>query len=106
MLDFPPALIAGPNALIPTIVVDSREACLKEAGELINSGIAPYACIELGKLVDESGEVNPDLLAGTQMKSSKRSLYKGVGIGGMDVAIAEYIYESALKARVGTTVQY
>ena len=65
------------------LVVDSREAVLKESGDVILSGASIYA---------EVGE----LFAGTKPKptGARTTLFKSVGIAVEDVAAAQLVYEA------------
>ncbi|GAA6028430.1 hypothetical protein JCM8097_007026 [Rhodosporidiobolus ruineniae] len=113
MFEFPPSLISpsaspdGPK--IPTILVDSAEACLSESGELIAAQIAHSSILEIGTLLDGEGAVKTD--AETQKKFRElrkkgRSLFKCVGVGGMDVAITRLVVEEGEKRGVGTRVPF
>ncbi|GAA5925507.1 uncharacterized protein JCM15063_005043 [Sporobolomyces koalae] len=116
MFEFPPALISpdslGSSERIPTILVDSKEACLHEAGELIASGITADKLIEIGSLCDESGSLRtdhePTRVALKRLKGSPeaKSLFKCVGVGAMDVAITRAIVEKAVERRYGHEVAF
>ena len=81
----------------------SRPACLLEAGELVSAGTKAEQCVELGEVVDVEGKVVEGALEG--MKGG-RSLYKGVGVGGMDVAVTEVCVEMAVRMGLGVRVPY
>ena len=67
------------------IVVESREAALRESGDILKSGAQVYA--ELG-----------ELLAGSvALPSGQRIVYKALGIGAEDVAAAQLVYEKAVS---------
>ncbi|KAI6106082.1 hypothetical protein EDD16DRAFT_1632108 [Pisolithus croceorrhizus] len=84
-----------------TIVVDSAEACAVEAGELIASGLRAEDMIEIGRLVgDRQGE-----LGEIQMTKGDVTVFKSVGIGLQDVAIARYVVSKAESLAVGTVVE-
>ncbi|GAA5883911.1 hypothetical protein JCM3774_003049 [Rhodotorula dairenensis] len=116
MFEFPPALVAassapsGPSPRIPHILVDSRSACLAESGELIAAHVTPDRLVELGELFDPlTGVLNVDkdarqLLA--NLRPNAISLFKCVGIGGMDVAITRLVVEEAEKRGLGTVVPF
>ncbi|GAA5862681.1 hypothetical protein JCM8547_003511 [Rhodosporidiobolus lusitaniae] len=114
MFEFPPSLISpsfsapsGPK--IPTILVDSLQACTSESGELIASGISPSSILELGVLLDGDGEVKGDDETKGRLRELRRkgrSLFKCVGVGGMDVAITRLVVEEAEKRGVGTRVPF
>ena len=66
------------------IVVESREAAMRESGDILHSGASVYA--ELG-----------ELLAGTAaLPSGRRFVYKGLGIAAEDVAAARLVYEKVM----------
>lgn len=115
MREFPPSLITAPSPssskishatrpYIPTILVDSREACLSEAGELIDAAIPAESCIELGEVVDGDGRGVTG--AEKQLRSSGRSLFKCVGVGGMDVAVTELVVRSAEERGMGVLAPF
>jgi ornithine cyclodeaminase/alanine dehydrogenase-like protein (mu-crystallin family) len=66
------------------IVVESREAAMRESGDILKSGASVYA--ELG-----------DLLAGRIALPSRRRVYKALGIGAEDVAAARLVFEKATR---------
>ena len=67
------------------IVVESREAASREAGEIIQSGTSIYA--ELG-----------ELLSGTKQKPQGGiSVYKSLGIAVEDVAAAKLVFERKMR---------
>ncbi len=87
------------------ILVDSREACAHEAGELISAGISPENMVEVGDIVEINGEGVPDRMM--MMKSAGDvSIFKSVGIGLQDTAIAHLVVENAVANGVGTRVDY
>ncbi|GAA5856819.1 hypothetical protein JCM5353_002845 [Sporobolomyces roseus] len=117
MFEFPPSLISAssPPSLqepkILTILVDSKEACLKEAGELIAAGIEEKNLIEIGNLIDENSQLRDDEATRTKLSSlrrdpGRRSLFKCVGVGGMDVAIASLVFEQAEKLGIGKSIDF
>ncbi|KAI5476285.1 hypothetical protein MNV49_007922 [Pseudohyphozyma bogoriensis] len=106
MREFPPSLLSPTSSIsIPTILVDSRSACLSEAGELIAAGIAASCCIEIGEAVDVAG-AKIDGFEQLGLRKNGRSLFKCVGVGGMDVAITGLVVEMAKSMGVGTAVPY
>ena len=70
-------------AMLGTVVVESREAALKESGDLIGSGAS---------IVAELGE----LLAGTRKLPDTNSwtVFKSLGVGASDLAAARIVWES------------
>ena len=72
-------------AMANTLVVDSREAVLKESGDVILSNATIYA---------EAGEI----FAGTKEPPvAATTVFKSVGIAIEDVATAKLVYEAALR---------
>ncbi len=64
------------------IVVESREAAMRESGDILKSGAAIYA--ELGELL--AGKI--------PIPSGQRIVYKALGIGAEDVAAAQLVLEA------------
>ena len=99
----------------PILLVDSRKACAAEAGELIDAEIKPDDVVEIGELVPRdysTGEVDlgrlesivgeglPELQddhVALQDFHGPITIFKSVGIGLQDVAIACAIVEKAEK---------
>jgi thiomorpholine-carboxylate dehydrogenase len=70
------------------VVVDSREAVLKESGDVILSGAEIYA---------EAGEI----FAGTKAAPfSKTTVFKSVGLAIEDIATAKLVYDNAAKVPI------
>ncbi|KAF9483669.1 NAD(P)-binding protein [Pholiota conissans] len=99
------------------LLVDSREACLHEAGELIDAQIKSEQMTEIGELIpmDESGQVAlgsyHELLVAKRARASAHNfngpvtIFKSVGIGLQDVAIASAIVDKALSTgNIGTVI--
>ncbi|WP_309493392.1 ornithine cyclodeaminase family protein [Candidatus Hecatella orcuttiae] len=88
----------GETVVKAKIVVDSKEACLREAGDLL----IPLAqgLIRQTDIHAELGEVVAGLKEG---RSSDRevTLFKSVGLAFQDAAVAKVVYEKALKLGVG-----
>jgi len=104
------------RALLGKMVVDSREACLQEAGELIDAKIHADQLMEIGELVPiENLDVaaKKTLIAGARTENTETgfdgpvTLFKSVGLGIQDVAMASAIVEKALAwegEKIGTVV--
>lgn len=87
------------------ILVDSRDACAHEAGELISAGVRPEDMVEVGDIVEIDGEGIRDRMM--MMKSSGDvSIFKSVGIGLQDTAITHLVVENAISNGVGIKVDY
>jgi ornithine cyclodeaminase/alanine dehydrogenase-like protein (mu-crystallin family) len=67
-----------------TIFVDSREACMKESGDVIAAG----------KIAGEIGEVVASTVAGRR-SDDEITLFKSVGLAVEDVVTADYVYQKA-----------
>ncbi|HQR34306.1 MAG TPA: hypothetical protein PLK30_16320 [Blastocatellia bacterium] len=80
------------------IVVDQRQAALAEAGDLIiaiNSGE-----IQLENVFAELGEIAAGLKPGRQ-RDDEITYFKSVGNAVQDVAVAQEVYQAALKKNLG-----
>jgi ornithine cyclodeaminase/alanine dehydrogenase-like protein (mu-crystallin family) len=94
------------------IVVDSLEACLKEAGEVIQAGISAEQLVEVGELLMVKKASMKEIEMGTGpgekglrdwlMKGNV--IYKSVGIGLMDICVGEDLVALAMEKGVGTSV--
>ncbi|KIO04931.1 hypothetical protein M404DRAFT_26004 [Pisolithus tinctorius Marx 270] len=102
---FKPGMVEVDCGLISrseTIVIDSIEACAIETRELIAAGLSAGDMTEIGQLVEEwdcqdgPGEV--------QMRKGDVMVFKSVGIGLRDVAIARCVVSKAENLGIGTTV--
>ncbi|KAI7864750.1 hypothetical protein BDF14DRAFT_1731641 [Spinellus fusiger] len=83
---------------VDTIIVDSVEACVKEAGDLRHS--SPDAWIEIGQVVNDT------TLQEKATSLSKISLFKSVGVSVQDTAIAQLIVKKAKQVHIGTSVVF
>lgn len=85
------------------VVVDEAKSCLVEAGELIDAEMTEEDLIEIGKLVP-AGAVE----AVERVKQAGNvTVFKSVGVGAQDVAIAALMVELAEKdGRIGTRIPY
>ncbi|RXW15462.1 hypothetical protein EST38_g10392 [Candolleomyces aberdarensis] len=105
----------------PLLVVDSWDACSKEAGELIKANLSRDDVRELGEMLprDSSGRLDLDHL-NTLLLSKQATepldidrqpdftgpvtIFKSVGIGLQDVAIASAVVQKAEELGIGTVV--
>ena len=86
------------------ILVESRDACLKEAGELIQAGIEPKNLVEIGEIVDQEGNSITD--EPEKIKSAGDvTIFKSVGVGLQDTAIAKAVFDKALTLGLGTEIK-
>lgn len=95
------------------IVVDSLEACLKEAGEIIQAGITAEQLVEIGELlmVKKASMKEIEMGTGQGEKGLRKWLqggnviYKSVGIGLMDICVGEDLVALAMQRGIGTRVE-
>ena len=78
------------------IVVDQRAGALVEAGEL--SGLGPAEVVELGEVL--SGRVPG------RTSPAQRTVFKSVGNGIQDLAVAAVAYERALEQGLGEEIRW
>ncbi|KAJ7039058.1 hypothetical protein C8F04DRAFT_1220171 [Mycena alexandri] len=98
------------------LLVDSRAACLAEAGELIGAGIDGSEVLEIGERV-ETDEHNKLLLVKRHPSSAEAdeelestvgpiTIFKSVGVGLQDVAIACAVVQKADELGIGNRVDW
>lgn len=78
------------------ILVDSREACGHEAGELQN--ISADNLVEIGDVVNDNKQ------AERVQKAGDLTVFKSVGLGVQDVAISKLVYDEAGRMGLGVEV--
>jgi ornithine cyclodeaminase len=83
------------------IVVDSREAAMAEAGDLIVA--IERGEIQTSDVYAEIGEIAAGLKPGRQ-DDDEITYYKSVGNAAQDVAVAQAIYQRALKEGLGVEI--
>lgn len=92
------------------IVVDSLDAAMKEAGEIVQAGIKPKQVVELGELLMVR-DATRDAATVDEEKSlrewSQRGnvIYKSVGLGLMDLVTGGDLVRLAWERKLGTTVE-
>jgi len=74
------------EAMNASVIVESREAALRESGDIIDTGTPIYA--ELGEILAGTIPLPP---------SDRRVVYKGLGIATEDLAAARIVYEAASR---------
>ncbi|KAJ9199958.1 hypothetical protein DTO164E3_4415 [Paecilomyces variotii] len=94
------------------IVVDTLDACLQEAGEIVQAGVTPQQLVELGELMmvreaarlamEQGGEEEKGLL---EWIESGNVIFKSVGLGLMDLVTGGDLIKLAQERGVGTTVE-
>jgi len=97
------------------IVVDSLEASLKEAGEIIAAELTGHELVELGELVmvKRAEQQEIELGQGDGEESGLRKwvmggnvIYKSVGLGIMDLCVGNDVVKMAREKKIGTTVDF
>ncbi|MBI3980007.1 MAG: ornithine cyclodeaminase family protein [Chloroflexi bacterium] len=84
------------------VVVDSRDAVLKECGDIMIP--VQEGRITIDHLVGEIGEVIAGAKPG-RTSAEEVTIYKSLGVGIQDVATAHMVYHKALKLGMGTQIR-
>ncbi|KAL4942445.1 hypothetical protein BDV06DRAFT_192259 [Aspergillus oleicola] len=92
------------------IVVDSLDAAMKEAGELVMAGIKPNQVVEIGELMMVRDAPKDDKSADDEKHLREwvergNVIFKGVGLGLMDLVTGSELVELARTRKIGTTVE-
>ncbi|EEH02568.1 ornithine cyclodeaminase/mu-crystallin family protein [Histoplasma capsulatum G186AR] len=83
------------------ILVDSKEACLEEAGELINAKVQKNQLVEVGELPFPF-----DVSDGTEVPLWRgNTIFKCVGMGIMDIAISRELLRVASGKGIGIQIE-
>lgn len=98
------------------IIVDSRDACAREAGDLIKAKVEQRSWVEIGKLLLEgrnrfldneipltSEEIDIEMIK--QDFTGPVTIYKSVGIGLQDAAMAKEVVGYAKKVHLGDLIE-
>lgn len=95
------------------IVVDSLEACLRDAGEIRQAGLGAEQLVEVGELLMvKKASMEEIAMGGSGEVGLKRWLhagnviYKSVGLGLMDICVGEDLVGLAREKGIGTTVEF
>jgi len=93
------------------IVVDSLEACLKEAGEVIQAQLRPDHLVEIGELMMINRAATKELEGGgpgeqglVDWLTKGNVIYKSVGMGLMDLVVGGDLIKLARDRNMGTTI--
>lgn len=97
------------------VIVDSREACLRDAGEVIQAGLKGEDLTELGTLLAETeggdgakagegGDGSGEGRGTREGAEGRHTVFKSVGLGMQDLAINRLVLEKAEEMGVGTVV--
>jgi len=85
------------------VVVDSSDACLREAGELIKADLKEDDLVELGIICGENQVTECERL--TRIDQEKDvTIFKSVGVGAQDVMIAAAVLQTAEEIGLGTII--
>lgn len=95
------------------MVVDSLEACLREAGEVRQAGLGAEQLVEVGELIMVKRAAMREIeMGGEGEKGLKRWLeagnviYKSVGLGVMDICVGEGLVGLAGEKGFGTRLDF
>jgi ornithine cyclodeaminase len=92
------------------IIVDSKDASSKEAGELIQQKVMttrPQRVLEVGEFLNEDGRMlNQDNYKKIEPPAGDLTIFKSVGIAVQDVSIATHVTEKAEQMGLGSLVLY
>ncbi|KAH8114580.1 NAD-binding protein [Phellopilus nigrolimitatus] len=85
------------------IMVDSKEACQLEAGELIRAKVLVEDMVEVGEMTGLDGQGISETIM--KMKAAGDvTIFKSVGVGLQDTAIASAVVDKAISMGVGTQI--
>lgn len=90
------------------VVVDSLDAAVKEAGEIVLSGIKPNQMVELGELLmvrNSTQEASDEQKSLREWVERGNVIYKSVGLGLMDLVTGGDLVRLARERKLGTTVE-
>lgn len=94
------------------VIVDSLEACLKEAGEVIQAGLGAEQLVEVGELILIKRAVSKEMEMGgageeglVKWLRGGNVIYKSVGLGLMDLCVGEDLVMLAGERGIGTRVE-
>lgn len=100
---FSPDTIEIPHELVAgaIVVVDQRDACLQEAGELVQTIQA--GLMQAGDVRAELGEIAAGRAKGRRSQTDI-TLFKSVGNAVQDVAAARFVFDRSVDQNLGTIV--
>ncbi|KAL3472882.1 hypothetical protein BJX99DRAFT_206383 [Aspergillus californicus] len=92
------------------VVVDSLDAAMKEAGELIKADIKANQVVEIGELLmvrdsAQGSNASDDEKRLREWVQRGNVIFKGVGLGLMDLVTGSDLVELARARKIGTTVE-
>lgn len=93
----------GDNVVNGLVIIDSREACALEAGEIVQSQLPETNLVEMGEMVDVERNGSDAVKNSLQTwLHTGPIIYKSVGLGIMDLAIGQALINLAREAGIGT----
>lgn len=95
--------IPAETVLNSKLVVDEKQACLREAGELVE--LVRQGNLSEKHIYAEIGEIAAGKKPG-RMSRSEVTLFKSVGIAIQDLAVAGHVWERAREAGLGQEVDF
>ena len=94
------------------LIVDSRLACMQEAGDLLKAGVDPASMLEIGELVSRKegqsqpqSEISSSLLFERNSFTGPITMFKSVGVGVQDVIITKEVVSHAKNMGMGTLIE-
>ena len=94
------------------VIVDTLEGCLKEAGEIIQAKLKPEHLVELGELMMIKKAAHREIELGGKGETGLLEwlvkgnvVYKGVGLGLMDLTVGGDLISLARERDIGVTIQ-
>ncbi|KAJ5231758.1 uncharacterized protein N7469_006346 [Penicillium citrinum] len=90
------------------VLVDSLDAAIKEAGEIVQAGIKPKQMVELGELLmvrNATQEAADEQKSLREWVERGNVIYKSVGLGLMDLVTGGDLVRLARERKLGTTVE-
>ncbi|EIN04479.1 NAD(P)-binding protein [Punctularia strigosozonata HHB-11173 SS5] len=100
---YTPAMVEADESVVKRagkIIVDSRDACGIEAGDLLQAGLVASDVVEIGALVSSGDNIQHSGIGG----SDGVTIFKSVGVGVQDVAISKLVVERAEEMGLGTGI--
>lgn len=83
------------------IYVDSKHACLEEAGELIMAGVGESQLVEAGDVFGQDSYLQAE-----RAPDAGNIVFKCVGMGIMDLVVAKTLLDMASESGLGTNVNF
>ena len=94
------------------VLVDSLDACMREAGEIIQAGLTAHQLVEIGELIMVKRAAMKEIeMGGAGEPGLKRwleagnVLYKSVGLGVMDVSVGSDLVQLAESKNIGVRIE-